>query len=54
MADDLDEVALNTLLAEGIDAPTAFVASQRDKPRNPWPFLALVALVAFVLWFLLA
>ena len=26
----LDEVALNTLLAEGLDVPTAYMASVRD------------------------
>ena len=28
--DDLDEVALNVLLAEGLDVPTAMEASRRD------------------------
>jgi len=28
--DEIDEVALNVLLAEGLDAPTAWEASRRD------------------------
>jgi hypothetical protein len=28
---DLDEVALNTLLAEGIDVPTSFAGSIQDR-----------------------
>ena len=32
---DLDEVALNTLLAEGVDAPTAYAASMPPTNRNP-------------------
>ncbi len=32
---DIDEVALNVLLAEGIDLPTALVASVRDEPKPP-------------------
>jgi hypothetical protein len=30
---DVDEVALNTLLADGVDAPTAYAASVRDEPQ---------------------
>jgi hypothetical protein len=30
--DDIDEVALNVLLAEGLDLPTALAASRRDSP----------------------
>jgi hypothetical protein len=29
-SDDIDEVALNVLLAEGVDFPTAWEASRRD------------------------
>jgi hypothetical protein len=29
-SDDIDEVALNVLLAEGVDLPTALEASRRD------------------------
>lgn len=29
-SDDIDEVALNVLLAEGVDLPTAWEASRRD------------------------
>ena len=32
---DQDEVALNTLLADGVDAPTASAASVRDEPQAP-------------------
>ncbi len=36
MSEDIDEVALNTLLAEGVDFPTAYAASVRDnEPREP-------------------
>jgi hypothetical protein len=31
--DQFDEVALNCLLADGVDAPTAYVASVRDRER---------------------
>ena len=52
MADDIDEVALNVLLAEGVDPATALAGSLRDnEPRkSPAIFLALVALVAALLW----
>jgi hypothetical protein len=33
--DDVDEVALNVLLAEGFDLPTALEASRRDYATNP-------------------
>jgi hypothetical protein len=32
---NIDEVALNVLLAEGIDAPTAYAAAQEDRPQEP-------------------
>jgi hypothetical protein len=63
MADDnLDEVALNCLLADGIDAPTAYAASIRDeqptasiKPATDRTFaiLTIGGLVAFIVWLLL-
>ena len=31
---DVDEVALNVLLAEGVDFPTALEASRRDSDSN--------------------
>jgi hypothetical protein len=34
---DVDEVTLNVLLAEGIDAPTAYAASSRaEEPQPAW------------------
>jgi hypothetical protein len=33
--DNLDEVAINVLLAEGVDVPTALEASRRDADRQP-------------------
>lgn len=34
---DVDEVALNLLLAEGIDAPTAYAAATSDEePQSAW------------------
>lgn len=37
-APDIDEVALNVLLAEGVDLPTALAASARDDdPKPPLP-----------------
>lgn len=59
--DDIDEVALNVLLAEGVDLPTALEASRRDPGEgnatvNQGCLLAaavvIVALViALRLWF---
>jgi hypothetical protein len=34
-AQQIDEVALNVLLAEGLDAPTAWEASRRDDNQAP-------------------
>ncbi|MEX0677103.1 MAG: hypothetical protein WD063_08515 [Pirellulales bacterium] len=56
--DELDEVALNVLLADdGIDPATAFAASQRDQPSprrstvNLWAVLAGILIVlAWILW----
>jgi hypothetical protein len=61
MADNnqIDEIALNTLLADGVDAPTALAASYRPQPSEPQParttdrtftILALGGLVAFIVW----
>ena len=33
--DDIDEVALNVLVADGLDFPTAWEASQRDDGSQP-------------------
>lgn len=33
--DNIDEVALNTLLLQGVDFPTALAASVRDEPKPP-------------------
>jgi hypothetical protein len=32
---DVDEIALNVLLADGVDAPTSYAASTRDEERQP-------------------
>jgi hypothetical protein len=60
---DLDEVALNTLLAEDIDVPTAIVGSVQDcgselLPRPlgtgwAWTCGLICGAVLFVLWILL-
>jgi hypothetical protein len=54
--DDIDEVALNVLLAEGLDLPTALAASRRDSPSpvpnrgdGPQPAQSLV-----LVWIVLA
>ena len=33
--DQIDEVVLNTLLAEGVDLPTAWEASRHGPPESP-------------------
>lgn len=53
----IDEVPLNTLLANGVDAPTAYAASLRDEPqpavnhRTNWFVVGILAggLVVFLL-----
>ena len=37
MTDDLDEAALNALLAQGIDLPTAAAGSAADRPPELRP-----------------
>jgi hypothetical protein len=37
MPDDIDEVALNVLLAEGLDLPTAIEASRLNDREPPEP-----------------
>lgn len=59
-SDDIDEVALNTLLAEGVDLPTALEASRRnadggtEAPLSPGCLVAaaiiLALLIALRLW----
>lgn len=60
--DEIDEVTLNVLLAEGVDLPTAYVASQTSRGRDskgPRPRrsrtagLATLIVVVVVLWLLL-
>jgi hypothetical protein len=51
---DIDEVALNTLLADGIDAPTAYAASVESTParlNRAWFDAGLLAgLALYVFW----
>lgn len=59
MPDDIDEVTLNVLLAEGLDLPTALEASRRDSADPPsgggssqaalWIALAIVAALSAAL-----
>jgi hypothetical protein len=59
---DLDEVALNTLLAEGIDVPTAVAGSAHDRLSQARPIRAerhwawyvglLVGVALFLFWLL--
>jgi hypothetical protein len=50
--DDLDEVALNVLLAEGLDVPTAVEASRRDGDAGAgvsgWVGMVILLAAAFV------
>jgi hypothetical protein len=47
MADDIDEVALNVLLAEGLDLPTAIEASRTNdrEPPGPGSWTAIVWII---------
>jgi hypothetical protein len=48
-ADDIDEVALNVLLAEGVDLPTAIEASRlNDGPPTTQGCLGAAAMFAVV------
>jgi len=61
-SDDIDEVALNVLLAEGVDLPTAWEASRRDASEEsvePGPaasvwrtyvFLLVIAILAIIVF----
>jgi hypothetical protein len=54
--DNVDEVALNVLLAQGVDLPTALAAAQRDEPASEpsapdatvviWPWVVVFVVVA--------
>lgn len=52
----MDEDALNVLLAEGMDYPTAYAAAQRDQPKPPakvsrWAVLVVVLIaLAWMVW----
>ena len=52
--DDIDEVALNVLLAEGVDLPTALEASRRnvgnDDSTAGYGCLVVAAIVAVILF----
>jgi hypothetical protein len=60
MDGDIDEAALNTLLADGVDAPTAFAASVSDEPQDAvrpsnnhsWLIGVIVGALLVVLWLL--
>jgi hypothetical protein len=60
MSDDIDEVALNALIASGIDPATAFVAAERTEPPRPgqpnrWSSFGLlvgVLIGALLMWLL--
>jgi hypothetical protein len=56
--DEIDEVALNTMLADGVDLPTAVVGSVKDpQPARDWPQVAGAiagAIVLGVIWWLFA
>jgi hypothetical protein len=46
--EEIDETALNVLLAEGLDVPTAVAASKIDEPGEPSAAGILIALLVFV------
>jgi len=47
--DALDEVALNVLLAEGVDVPTAWEASRRDSDAGPTALTGIGRVIAILL-----
>jgi hypothetical protein len=60
-SENLDEVALNVLLADGIDAPTAYAASvQESQPARTesaksnslykWLLAIMAAVLGYALW----
>jgi len=55
--DQIDEVVLNTLLAEGVDLPTAWEASRHEPPQSSSGgngalvfYVVIVLALALALW----